>query len=126
MRAALIIRAEPLAQNKGLSEMMECMASLTAMAKLVTGPVKLVMQHNIREDHFVVLVETSKRTFGHHGENFQTVFKSLRKEVERFVDKELHHEELRPAAKQAAGEKSSKGHGRNRPEGKRVKRLRQG
>ena len=106
MNSSLIIRAEPLERNGGLSEMMDCMASITAMARLVSGPVRITMQHNIRDDHFSIMAETEDRTFGHAGKNFKTVFKNLRKEVERYTDKELHSEKLLPAKKQAAREES--------------------
>ena len=122
MRSSLIIRGEPLAQNKSLTEMMGCMASLTALSVRLSCPISVTMQHNIRDDHFVVLAETKVRTFGHHGKNFEEVFKKLRKEV----DKELKREELRTAKKQAAREESSSGRWGARTEGKRVQSLRQG
>ena len=122
MRSSLIIRGEPLAQNKSLTEMMGCMASLTALSVRLSCPISVTMQHNIRDDHFVVLAETKVRTFGHHGKNFEEVFKKLRKEV----DKELKREELRAAKEQASREESSSGRWRARTEGKRVQSLRQG
>lgn len=122
MRSSLIIRGEPLAQNKSLSEMMECMASLTALSVRLVSPISLTMQHNIREDHFAVIVETKTRSFGHFGKNFEEVFKKLRKEV----DKELKREELFSAKKQVAGEARSKRSRRKGPEGKRLKRIRKG
>lgn len=122
MRSSLIIRGEPLAQNKSLSEMMECMASLTVLSVRLASPISLTMQHNIREDHFAVIVETKARSFGHFGKNFEEVFKKLRKEV----DKELKREELFATKKQAAGEARSKRSRRKGPEGKRLKRVRKG
>ena len=122
MRSSLIIRGEPLAQNKSLTEMMECMASLTVLSVRLSCPISVTMQHNIREDHFVVIAETKLRTFGHHGKNFEEVFKKLRKEV----DKELKREELRAAKKQAPREESSTRRWGKGPERERVQQLRQG
>jgi len=122
MRSSLIIRGEPLAQNKSLTEMMGCMASLTALSVRLSCPISVTMQHNIREDHFVVVAETKARTFGHHGRNFEEVFKKLRKEV----DKELKREELRATKKQASREAGSSGYGWSQAKGKRLQPLRQG
>jgi len=122
MRSSLIIRGEPLAQNKSLTEMMGCMASLTALSVRLSCPISVTMQHNIREDHFTVVAETKVRTFGHHGKNFEEVFKKLRKEV----DKELKREELRAKKKQAAGEASSSGYWWPPTKGKRLQSIRQG
>jgi hypothetical protein len=122
MRSSLIIRGEPLAQNKSLTQMMDCMASLTVLSVRLSCPISVTMQHNIREDHFVVVAEARSRTFGHHGKNFEEVFKKLRKEV----DKELNREELRTAKKQAAREESSTGRWGKNAKRERVQQLRQG
>lgn len=122
MLSSLIIRGEPLAQNQSLTEMMECMASLTVLSVRLSSPISLTMQHNIREDHFVVVVESKARTFGHFGKNFAEVFKKLRKEV----DKEIKREELFSTKKQAAGEASRKRSRRKGTEGKRLQRIRKG
>ena len=122
MRSSLIIRGEPLAQNKSLKEMMDCMASLTVLSVRLSCPISITMQHNIREDHFVVVAEAKSRTFGHHGKNFEEVFRKLNKEV----TKELKREELLTAKKQAPREESSTGRWGKRAEGKRLQQVRQG
>jgi hypothetical protein len=122
MRSSLIIRGEPLDQNESLTEMMGCMASLTALSVRLSCPISVTMQHNIRDDHFAVMVESKTRTFGHHGKNFEEVFRKLNQEVR----KELKREELRATKKQAPREESSTGRWGKSASRERVQRLRQG
>jgi hypothetical protein len=126
MLSAMVIDPDrSLQDHKFVQAMDRALVGCHILSRALRTKVHITWQHNIRSDHFAIIVETKVRTFGHYGRTVSETFQKLTKEIDKYL-KDNFDEKLRPTKKQAAGKAGRQGRRRPRAASKRGHAPRKG